>query len=157
MIVFLTSSFYFFPFSERVLYYFVDKIFFPQNRSSHLEVFCKKYLTKFTCFGVLSFSKIVVQRPATLYFINMRLQHRCFLVNFGEKNISRKSSIVECLTGFSMRLSLWQVLAGKVNRWKKIEKVINFILETPEKFFFIVFRGVFRTQSNIYDGAFLGK
>ena len=34
---------------------------------------------------------------------------------------------------------------------------MNFNLEASRKNNFIVFRGIFRTQSNIYDGAFLRK
>ena len=44
-----------------------------------------------------------------------------------------------------------------VEKKKKIQKVTNFNLQTSGKKFFIVFRGVFKSQSNIYDGAFFGK
>ena len=49
-------------------------------------------------------------------------------------------------------LGNWQVMVGK-----KIQKVNNFILETSGKKFVVVFRDVFRAQSNIYDVAFWGK
>ena len=34
---------------------------------------------------------------------------------------------------------------------------MNFNWETSRKKIVIIFRGVFRTQSNVYDGAFSGK
>ena len=54
-------------------------------------------------------------------------------------------------------ISPLRVLVGKISRWKKIQKVINFKVETSGKKVVIIFRGIFRTQSNIYDGAFVGK
>ena len=59
----------------------------PSNRSSHLEVFCKKGVlrrfTKFTrkhlCQSLL-FNRVAGLRPATL--LKKRLWHRCFPVNF---------------------------------------------------------------------------
>ena len=51
-----------------------------------------------------------------------------------------------CSTGFYIRLSLSQVLVGKVNRWKKFQ-VINLNLETTRTKFVNVFRGVVKTQS----------
>ena len=127
IVVFLKSSFYFFPFAQRVLYYFVDKIFFPQNRNSHLEVFCKKGVLSIlqnspenTCFGVLSFCEIAGQRPV----------YTLASGRYWQRNLISE---------------------------KKNLKIINFNLETPGKKFVIVIRGVFKTQSNIYNGAFLGK
>ena len=38
-----------------------------------------------------------------------------------------------------------------------MQKLINFNLETSGKKFVIVFRDVFKTLSNTYDGGFLGK
>ena len=46
----------------------------------------------------------------------------------------------------------------KYNCWKKIiiKKSLTLLWELQQKIV-IVFRGVFRTQSNIYDGAILKK
>ena len=80
-----------------------------------------------------------------------------YTCQFSKKKFFMKKLHCRCLTRFQIRLSLWQVLVGKVNGWKKNQKVINFNSETSRKSFVILFRGVFRTQSNIYDRAFLGK
>ena len=57
-----------------------------------------------------------------------------------------KKPYCRCSTGFYIRLSLSQVLVGKVNSWKKFQ-IINFNLETPRIKFVNVFRGVVKTQS----------
>ena len=112
VIVFLRNCFHFFSFLRE---------FF-----SFLEVFCLKYLAKFIrkhpCWR--PFFQWHCRIDLQLY---LRLLHRCFLMN------SHKKLHYRCLTGFQVGLRLWQVLVGKINHWKKIEKVINFNLETSEK------------------------
>ena len=45
----------------------------------------------------------------------------------------------------------------KKKKKKRNQKLINFKVETSGKKIIIVFRGVFRTQLNIQDGAFKRK
>ena len=72
-------------------------------------------------------------------------------MNFGKK-IKRFAKKLQ-----GSKYALAGGIGSKSESVKKIEKVIDFNLETPGKKIVIVFRSVFRTQSNIYDGAFLGK
>ena len=136
---FLQTASIFPPFFQRVLYYFIDKIFFPQNRSSRLEVFCKRGVLSIsqnspenTCVGVLSFSEVAGYRPVTLLKWDSSTSVSLWILQ--KINISRKSSIVECSTRFKIRLSLWQVLVGKVNRWKKS---LTLIWQRQEKIFLL--------------------
>ena len=69
----------------------------------------------------------------------------CVFLRILRKKIFAKKRNCRCSTGFEIHVSLWQVLVGKVKLWKKIQKVINFEVETSGKKIVIVFRGVFRT------------
>ena len=132
--------------------------FYVQQKQSHgraLSKRCLMYLAKFIR-KHLCRSRFFRWscRIETCNFIKRRLRHWCFRVNFAKQFFfSRKSSNVDVRPGYKYALAS-QVLVAKVNCWKKIQKAINFNLETSGKKNVIVFIGVLRTQSNIYDGAF---
>ena len=68
----------------------------------------------------------------------------------------RKSSIVELGLGSEFALTSDRFDSENYSL-EKIQKSISFDVETSEKNIVTVSRGVFRTQSNIYHGAFLTK
>ena len=70
-----------------------------------------------------------------------------------QKNLSWKNSIVDVLLGSKYALASVRYLQEK--KLKKIQKVINFKVETSGKKFVIVFRGAFKTLSNNKNEDFL--
>ena len=77
LVVFLTSSFQFFSFFQRVLYYFIGKIF--SRRTEAVAWRCSG--------GVHLYQNLLFQlscRIEAWNFIKTRLRHRCFRVTFAK-------------------------------------------------------------------------
>ena len=78
-------------------------------------------------------------------------------MSFAKKNFfSEKRSIVDVWLGSKYPLTSGWYWWGKLIVENKSKNLINFNLEMSGKKIVMVFRGVFRTKSNIY-GGFSGK
>ena len=81
---------------------------------------------------------------------------RSVFLSILQNKFSQKNSIVDVRLGSKYALASDRYWQEKLIV-EKNQKVINFKVETSGKKIVIVFRGVIRTLSNIYNGAFLIK
>ena len=104
-VLFCFKLFPFFFFSQKVLYYFIGKIFFRRTeavawRCSVLSI--SQNSSENTCVGVLSFSEVAGYRPATLL---KRDSGKVAFLWILPKKKSRKSSTVDVRLGSKYALA----------------------------------------------------
>ena len=130
MIIFLFCvcrcfSYKLFPFffSQRVLFYFIGKIFFRRTEAVAWR-WCGNPFFQWSW------------RIENCNFIKKRLCHRCFLVNFAEKviNLNLETSHLEPSRTLTMELfreNSWRLKAVNYFRKKAPSQMFDWVLNTP--------------------------